>query len=70
VQEGRAEKAIAAIRDMLAPEASVIRAGERHTVAADTLVPGDVVLLEAGDKVPRRSAFAGSESHSAPRKLH
>ncbi len=52
VQEGRAEKAIAAIRDMLAPEASVIRAGERHTVAADTLVPGDVVLLEAGDKVP------------------
>lgn len=52
VQEGRAEKAIAAIHDMLAPEATVIRDGERITVAAETLVPGDIVLLEAGDRVP------------------
>lgn len=52
VQEGKAEKAIAAIRDMLAPRATVIRDGEKQTVDAQALVPGDLVLLEAGDKVP------------------
>ncbi|MDP2283171.1 MAG: HAD-IC family P-type ATPase, partial [Pseudohongiella sp.] len=52
VQEGKAEKAIAAIRDMLAPRATVIRDGVRQTIDAQTLVPGDLVLLEAGDKVP------------------
>jgi len=52
VQEGKAEKALDAIRRMLAPRASVLRAGERVTVDAESLVPGDVVLLEAGDKVP------------------
>jgi magnesium-transporting ATPase (P-type) len=52
VQEGKAEKAIAAIRDMLAPRATVMRDGERKTVDAQELVPGDLVLLEAGDKVP------------------
>lgn len=52
VQEGKAEKAMDAIRQMLAPYASVLRGGERHTVEGEKLVPGDVVLLEAGDKVP------------------
>ncbi|MEM8959115.1 MAG: cation-transporting P-type ATPase [Pseudomonadota bacterium] len=52
VQEGRAEEALSAIRDMLAPEARVLRQGRRAAVSADALVPGDVVLLEAGDKVP------------------
>ena len=52
LQEGKAEDAMAAIRQMLAPRASVLRGGERRTVDGDTLVPGDVVLLEAGDKVP------------------
>jgi magnesium-transporting ATPase (P-type) len=52
VQEGKAEKAMAAIRRMLAPRASVLRDGDRHTVDGEALVPGDVVLLEAGDKVP------------------
>ncbi len=51
-QEGKAETAMDAIRDMLAPQASVIRNGERHGIAADALVPGDIVILEAGDKVP------------------
>lgn len=51
-QEGRAEKAIQAIRGMLALRATVVRAGHRQSVAADSLVPGDLVLLEAGDKVP------------------
>lgn len=52
VQEGRAEKALDAIRDMLAPHASVIRGGVRRTLRTEELVPGDVVLLEPGDKVP------------------
>ena len=52
IQEGKAEKAMDAIRHMLAPHASVLRDGERRSVAGETLVPGDIVLLEAGDKVP------------------
>lgn len=52
VQEGRAEAAMEAIRDMLAPRANVLRDGRRETVDSADLVPGDVVLLEAGDKVP------------------
>jgi magnesium-transporting ATPase (P-type) len=51
VQEGKAENAMDAIRHMLAPRANVIRDGERTSVAGDQLVPGDIVLLEAGDKV-------------------
>ncbi len=52
VQEGRAEQALEAIRGMIDPHASVIRDGRRITVGADTVVPGDIVLLEAGDRVP------------------
>ncbi|MGD8220926.1 cation-transporting P-type ATPase [Pseudomonas thivervalensis] len=52
IQEGKAEKAMDAIREMLAPRAMVIRSGERLGIAGDELVPGDIVLLEAGDKVP------------------
>ncbi|MEO3430794.1 cation-transporting P-type ATPase [Pelagibius sp. CAU 1746] len=52
VQEGRAERALEAIRAMIDPHASVLRGGRRVTVGADSLVPGDVVLLEAGDRVP------------------
>jgi magnesium-transporting ATPase (P-type) len=52
VQEGKAEKALEAIRDMLSPNASVLRGARRATIPAEQLVPGDVVLLEAGDKVP------------------
>ena len=52
IQEGKAEKAMDAIRHMLAPRAHVLRDGERHGIEGDALVPGDIVLLEAGDKVP------------------
>lgn len=52
LQEGKAEAAISAIRGMLAPRAAVLRDGRRVSVDAAALVPGDVVLLEAGDKVP------------------
>lgn len=51
IQEGRAERALDAIRNMLLPNASVMRGGRRLTVRAEDLVPGDVVVLEAGDRV-------------------
>ncbi len=52
VQEYKAEKAIDALREMAAPMAKVIRGGEEAVVDASELVPGDVVLLAAGDRVP------------------
>ena len=52
VQEGRAERALEAIRAMIDPKASVLRAGQRYTLAAEEIVPGDIVLIEAGDRVP------------------
>lgn len=52
VQEGRAEQALSALRAMLAPSARVLRDGHRRVVAVQDLVPGDIVLLEAGDRVP------------------
>ncbi|MFD2239121.1 cation-transporting P-type ATPase [Aureimonas populi] len=52
VQEGKAERALDAIRDMIAPHAAVLREGTRHEVEVADIVPGDIVLLEAGDKVP------------------
>ncbi len=52
VQEGKAEKALQAIRQMLSPRATVLRDARRTTVPAEELVPGDLVVLEPGDKVP------------------
>ncbi len=52
IQERRAEEALAALRRLAAPDALVIRAGRRETIPARGLVPGDVVLLEAGNYVP------------------
>ena len=50
--EARAEKAVAALRRMSAPHATVIRDGERKSIASDEVVPGDVLLLEEGNTVP------------------
>jgi len=52
LQEGKAEKALDAIGRMLAPQASVLRDGRRITATADVLVPGDIVFVESGDRVP------------------
>ncbi|MEW6567808.1 MAG: cation-translocating P-type ATPase [Chloroflexota bacterium] len=52
VQERRAEEALAALRRMAAPEAHIIRDGHRQVIPARELVPGDIVLLEAGNYVP------------------
>ncbi len=51
VQEGRAERSIEAVRKMIAPRASVVRDGRRLSVGAADLVPGDLLLLEPGDRV-------------------
>jgi magnesium-transporting ATPase (P-type) len=52
IQEGKAEKALDAIKQMLSLKAAVIRGGKRISVQGEALVVGDIVLLEAGDKVP------------------
>ncbi|MDC8441149.1 cation-transporting P-type ATPase [Halomonas aquamarina] len=52
IQEGKAEQAIQSIRNMLSPQATVLRNGQRTVVDAETVVPGDVVLIESGDRVP------------------
>ena len=52
IQERRAEKALAALRQLAAPEAQVLRDGIRQSISARELVPGDIVLLQSGDSVP------------------
>src|SRR5262249_11566818 len=52
VQESRAESAVAALRQMSAAQAHVIRDGEVRTVPATELVPGDIIVLETGDTIP------------------
>jgi Ca2+-transporting ATPase len=51
-QEYRAEQSLAALKKMLPVKAHVRRDGRRLRIAADALVPGDIVFLEAGDRVP------------------
>jgi magnesium-transporting ATPase (P-type) len=52
IQEGKAEKALESISNMLSAEARTLRGGETRMIAAEQLVPGDIVLLESGDKIP------------------
>ncbi len=52
VQESRAQVALESMRSMVRTFATVVRDGYERTVSSDDLVPGDLVLLEAGDKVP------------------
>ncbi len=52
VQEGKAENALRSIQQMLSPRAIVIRNGRQKTIQAEDLVPGDIVTLQSGDKVP------------------
>ncbi len=52
IQQARAEQALAALRNMSAAQASVIRGGVRQRIDATRLVPGDLILVEEGDTVP------------------
>ena len=52
IQEGRAEKSLDSIRNMLSAEARTLRNGQTAMIPAEKLVPGDIVSLESGDKIP------------------
>ncbi len=52
IQEARAEQAIEALAETVTTEATVVRAGKTRRIPAAELVPGDIVVLRAGDKVP------------------
>ena len=52
IQEARAERSVRALMALAAPETTVVRDGQRQRIATHDLVPGDIVLIEAGDKVP------------------
>ena len=52
IQESRAEAAVAALRAMSAADAAVMRNGERRSIPASELVPGDIILVEEGDTIP------------------
>jgi Ca2+-transporting ATPase len=55
VQEHRSEKAMEALKKMTAPTATVIRDGEEEKIPARDLVPGDIILLQTGDRIPADS---------------
>ena len=62
IQESKAEKALDALKNMSAPHARVIRDGEEKIINASELVPGDIILLEAGDFVPADARLLKSVS--------
>ena len=69
IQESRAEKSVRALMALAAPEATVVRDGERQRVATSEIVPGDIVLIEAGDKIPadaRLIEVANLQADEAP----
>src|SRR5262249_5477709 len=51
IQAARAEKSVRALMALAAPEATVVRDGERQRIATHEIVPGDILLIEAGDKI-------------------
>ncbi|MGE5391671.1 MAG: cation-translocating P-type ATPase [Deltaproteobacteria bacterium] len=65
IQEYRAERSLQAIKEMVAPFATVIRSGHHLSIPAKELVPGDIVLLEAGDRVPADLRLLGSTGMEA-----
>lgn len=62
VQESKAEAAIEALQQIAAATSKVIRGGKRITVKSEELVPGDIILLEAGDSVPADARIIESAS--------
>jgi P-type Ca2+ transporter type 2C len=52
IQESRAEQAVAALRQMSAAHANVIRNGTQQSIPATEVVPGDLIVIEEGDRVP------------------
>jgi Ca2+-transporting ATPase len=65
VQEARAEAAVAALRAMSAANATVIRSGERRSVPAAEIVPGEVILIEEGNTIPADARLVESAALQA-----
>jgi Ca2+-transporting ATPase len=65
VQESRAEAAVAALRAMSAADAAVIRNGERRSIPASEIVPGDIILIEEGDTIPADARLVESAALQA-----
>jgi Ca2+-transporting ATPase len=69
IQEARAEKSVRALMALAAPESTVVRDGERQRVTTDEIVPGDILMVEAGDKIPadaRLIEVANLQTDEAP----
>jgi Ca2+-transporting ATPase len=62
IQEYRAERALEALKKMLSPTITVLRGGREEEIPSKELVPGDILLLEAGDKIPTDARLI--ENHS------
>lgn len=62
IQEFRAERSLRALKELSAPTAKVLRGGVWETVLAKELVPGDIVALESGDRVPADLRFIETNS--------
>lgn len=62
VQEFRTEKTLEALKQLAAPTANVIRGGRVTSIPAEEVVPGDLILLEAGDRVPADAEIVESSS--------
>lgn len=64
-QESKAEEALGALKNMLSPEAKVIRDGRKQKIPAEDLVPGDIVILAEGDKIPADGSLREAVNFSA-----
>lgn len=69
VQESRAEQAMEALKRLTVPHAKVLRAGAAASIVANHLVPGDIVLLEAGDKIPADARLVEAASLSVDESI-
>jgi P-type Ca2+ transporter type 2C len=62
IQENKAENALKALKDMTKPSAKVLREGKVMQISAEEVVPGDIILLDAGDSVPADARLVESAS--------
>src|SRR4030067_270289 len=62
IQEYRAERALEALKKMLSPTITALRGGKEEEVPSKELVPGDILLLEAGDKIPADARLVETQS--------
>lgn len=69
VQEARTERVLEALRDLSSPRALVIRNGERKRIAGREVVPGDLLLLEEGDRVPADARLVSAHDFLADESL-